>query len=231
MPELSQIGPFAGFDTSKYPGNDAMQAWKDASPYSFVGYYLKTRCHPGASWMGTRPTLEQMGWGIAVLYVGRQAEGPCSSGALSRAAGVADALDALQKTGDEGFSPGAVIYLDIEPMSAIPDGMFEYMRGWLSQFVGAGFAPGIYCHLKNADALRSSANAEFPADRISFWVSGSGHFVPGVSRPADSGKSYARIWQGAFNVTKTFGDFTIQIDENVSDAAQPSMVFAAGNVS
>ena len=29
-----------GFDTRDYPGTAAMRAWRDASPYRWVGYYL-----------------------------------------------------------------------------------------------------------------------------------------------------------------------------------------------
>ena len=50
-----------------------MQAWlKPASPYEWVGYYLQAPCHRDPSWMGKRQTLTQMGWGLAVLYVGQQ---------------------------------------------------------------------------------------------------------------------------------------------------------------
>src|SRR5256885_14447901 len=62
-----------GFDTSIYPGDAAMTAWlKPNSPYEWVGYYLQAPCHRDPSWMGKRQTLTNMGWGLAVLYVGQQ---------------------------------------------------------------------------------------------------------------------------------------------------------------
>jgi hypothetical protein len=62
-----------GFDTSLYPGDAAMNAWRHpASPYEWVGYYLQAPCHRDPSWMGTRTTLTAMGWGLAVLFVGQQ---------------------------------------------------------------------------------------------------------------------------------------------------------------
>ncbi len=210
-------GPFAGFDTSVYPGDAAMQAWKQSGPYSFVGYYLKAPCHLSASWMGKRSRLESLQWGIVVVYVGRQSQGPCSSVPPDRATGVTDAQDALRKTASEGFAPQTIVYLDVEPMDHVPPAQLDYLQGWLSQFSGAQFLPGIYCHRKNANDLRQAANTEFPADQIAFWISRSGALVPGVSRPADSGIAYARIWQGTFNQTRSFGGFEIQIDENVAD--------------
>jgi glycoside hydrolase-like protein len=50
-----------------------MSAWlAPASPYRWVGYYLAAPCHRDASWMGKRATLNSMGWGFAVIYVGQQ---------------------------------------------------------------------------------------------------------------------------------------------------------------
>src|SRR5256885_16218056 len=62
-----------GFDTSIYPGDAAMAAWrKPSSPYEWVGYYLQAPCHRDPSWMGQRAILTSMGWGLAVLFVGQQ---------------------------------------------------------------------------------------------------------------------------------------------------------------
>lgn len=62
-----------GFDTSIYPGDATMSAWRyPASPYQWVGYYLQAPCHRDPTWMGKRATLNAMGWGLAVLFVGQQ---------------------------------------------------------------------------------------------------------------------------------------------------------------
>jgi hypothetical protein len=63
---------YPGFDTYRYPGDAAMRAWREASPYTWVGYYLPAPCHKGTSWSGKRETLARMGWGLAVIYVGQQ---------------------------------------------------------------------------------------------------------------------------------------------------------------
>jgi hypothetical protein len=69
-------GPHLGFDTFAYPGNDAMRAWLEADkPYRWVGYYLSAPCHNDDSWEGKRETLTNMGWGMAVIYVGQQTWG------------------------------------------------------------------------------------------------------------------------------------------------------------
>jgi len=69
-------GPHLGFDTFSYPGDDAMHAWMTADkPYRWVGYYLSAPCHSDTSWEGKRETLSNMGWGMAVIYVGQQTWG------------------------------------------------------------------------------------------------------------------------------------------------------------
>ena len=74
--DFSDAGPHLGFDTFAYPGDDAMQAWLTADkPYSWVGYYLSAPCHSDDSWEGKRDTLANMGWGMAVIYVGQQTWG------------------------------------------------------------------------------------------------------------------------------------------------------------
>lgn len=74
--ENATAGRHLGFDTSKYPGDDAMQAWRDDGSFEWVGYYLPSApCHRDVSWSGKREQLSQMGWGLAVVYVGQQTWG------------------------------------------------------------------------------------------------------------------------------------------------------------
>src|SRR5256885_11891712 len=74
--DFGGAAPHLGFDTFAYPGDDAMQAWLTADkPYSWVGYYLSAPCHTDDSWQGRRDTLANMGWGMAVIYVGQQTWG------------------------------------------------------------------------------------------------------------------------------------------------------------
>jgi glycoside hydrolase-like protein len=65
-------GRHLGFDTYAYPGDEIMRAWRANAPYEWVGYYLPAPCHKGRTWMGKREPLADMGWGMAVIYVGQQ---------------------------------------------------------------------------------------------------------------------------------------------------------------
>src|SRR3954470_16567013 len=102
------VEPALGIDTSLYPGDAPMQAWRTSSPYSWTGYYLAAPCHRDAGWMGHRAALAAMGWGMAVIYVGQQdwpnaaripaapdlaaaAQVTCSASLLTAQQGVAEA--------------------------------------------------------------------------------------------------------------------------------------------
>ena len=165
-----------GFDTSLYPGDAAMRAWRaPSSPYEWVGYYLGAPCHGNTSWLGRRAFLGSLGWGTAVLYVGQQTwEGvptaqmsaspaarvtlssTCSRTMLSGAQGTIEGSDAAAKTANEGFPAGTVIFLDIEYMSTITQPMRDYYRSWVAQVLADGrYLPGIYCHKSNAAAIHA----------------------------------------------------------------------------
>ncbi len=69
-----RAGKHLGFDTYAYPGDNAMLAWRqEGAPYEWVGFYLPSApCHKGDTWSGKRQRLTDMGWGLAVIYVGQQ---------------------------------------------------------------------------------------------------------------------------------------------------------------
>ena len=81
----SRPGRHLGFDTYKYPGDEIMRAWRHRDvPFEWVGYYLNAPCHDGTTWMGKRDRLADMGWGMAVIYVGQQTWGRTPTGVETR---------------------------------------------------------------------------------------------------------------------------------------------------
>lgn len=232
-------GVHPGFDLQRYPGEAALRAWR-ASPYRWVGFYLPAPCHRSPSWVGTRATLERLGWGTAVLYVGQQAfeDAPppeagrpdstivCSRTLLTAERGRADARDAAAKAAAEGFAPGSVVFQDVEKMRRIPEGMVAYYRAWQAELLRDGrYLPGTYAHRDNAAALfalaqgvyREAGRTEAPP----FWVAGGRGFSLDQP-PWASGFPFARVWQGALDVDRTWGGVTLRVDENVADRPSPS---------
>ena len=243
-------GHFVGFDTHTYPGDEKMRAWKNApnAPYSWVGLYLPAApCHKGTSWAGKRQTLLDMGWGIAVVYVGQQtwdrtprsrtpaqvaaAKGRgqmCSADYLSAATGADEAVDAIQKTEREGFPRGTVIFLDIERMERMPNAMRDYYRAWVATVLKDGrYRPGIYVHSHNARDVYNDVKALYLAagrtEEPRFWVASGRDFSPDKA-PEEVGHEFAGMWQGAIDVVRRVADYALPIDINVSNWPSPSDV-------
>lgn len=231
---------FPGFDTSIYPGDDAMRSWRRESPYRWVGYYLPSPCRRDGSWSGRRAALEGMGWGFAVLYVGQQAfedaadtlpraAGPvlCSRTLLSPAQGRIDARDAVARAAAEGFARGSVVFLDVERMRVVPDSMLAYHAAWTEEVLRDGsYLPGTYAHQANAARLFASAREVYAragrTESPPFWIAGGSGFS--LDQPPYAvGVVYARVWQGALDVQRTWGGVRLLVDENVADRPSPSV--------
>lgn len=223
----------AGFDTWRYPGEEALQTWRTASPYEWIGYYLPAPCRRDSSWVGKRDAIEDLGWEMNVLFVGQQlfegqsiskpAEGRrviCSRGLLTAEQGRRDAMKAVAAAREEGFPRGTTIYLDVERVSTVTDSLLTYYRSWTESVLSeGGYRPGTYAHRTNAaelfaealDAYRAAGQGDTPP----FWVAGSGGFALDVS-PREVGLPFARIWQGTHDVQRSFGGVELLIDENVA---------------
>lgn len=240
-------GKHLGFDTNEYPGDDVMRAWKQApdAPYSWVGFYLPAPCHTDRSWSGKRDVLQEMGWGLAVVYVGQQTWGrtprpqsperigalqrrgvSCSADFLTAAEGVVEADDAIARTEREGFAHGTVVFLDIERMERIPPAMRAYYGAWVSRMLEDGrYLPGIYAHKHNAEVIHADVKARFEAagmrDEPRFWIASARDFDPSKP-PTAVGHEFAGVWQGVLDVMRSVADVPLPIDINVSAWPSPS---------
>lgn len=243
-PEPETARGVPGFDTRDYPGDAAMRTWRDESPYRWVGYYLPAPCYTGTSWQGKRATLRNMGWGIAVLFVGEQdwpaaaqardtalaqpdPAGPrCTRTNLTTERARADAADAERTAAAEGFPAGTVIYLDVERVEEVSDSLRTYVRTWVETVAAGRFQPGLYAHAQNADALHAVAaeavgGTAQAGSAVPLWVAKTGGFS--LRRgPTESGFPAARVWQGLLDTDETWGGVAIRIDANVAASADPS---------
>lgn len=237
-PRAPRVITYPGFDTAIYPGDAVMSEWRRSSPYRWVGYYLPSPCHRDATFSGKRSFLTSTGWGIAVLYVGQQQfEGQppstidvntqCTSQFLTRERGGVDGRDAVARTAAEGFLPGTVIFLDIERVEVISPALIAYYEGWLDAVRRDGrFRPGTYAHVSNSAALYLIAQRYLErtgsTESIPYWIAGGSGFDLEAA-PSDVRYSFARVWQGALDVSRTWGGRTVIIDENVASSLSPSM--------
>jgi hypothetical protein len=86
------------------------------------------------------------------------------------------------------------------------------------------YVPAIYCHWRNADAIRADVQPLATAagqGPMRFWIARSAGFS--LDRvPTDAGFAFAYAWQGALDVSRTWNGRTLVIDENVAATASPS---------
>lgn len=293
-----RTGRHLGFDTYAYPGDEVMRAWRHRDvPYEWVGYYLPAPCHKGRSWVGKRERLADMGWGMAVIYVGQQTwdrtptgfettyrterrtkyinkrvkvyrrvngkrvaryvtrkvpvrrsirvpvrvkvnpmQRPidqCNAQLVSAARGVIEAKDAIQRTREEGFRTGSVIFLDIERMQATPQKMREYYRAWTAHVLADGrYRPGFYAHTHNAALIYRDVKAVYAAagrtEEPPFWIAGGRDFTPD-KQPHEVGHSFAAVWQGVLDVVQEWNGHRLPIDVNVAQVPDPSHQFVASD--
>jgi hypothetical protein len=247
MADAQQEGKNMGFDTHTYPGDKTMAAWKAApgAPYRWVGYYLPSPCHKDKSWSGKRQTLVEMGWGLAVVYVGQQTWGrtprplsakrtaallkagkTCNADLISPDRGRVDGDDAIAAAEREGFPERSIVYLDIERMEKMPAAMRAYYRAWSKRVLEDGrYRPGVYVHAYNAQVVYDDVKAEFVAAGLEeeprIWVA-TGHGYEEGKAPQDVGFAFAGVWQGMIDVARTVADIKLPLDVNVSSWSSPS---------
>ena len=250
LADEAEAGRFLGFDTYTYPGDEKMRAWKNArnAPYNWVGFYLPgSPCYKGTSWRGKRQTLVDMGWGLAVVYVGQQTWNrrlrsltptqlaaqkrrgvTCNADFLGAGRGVEEGYDAIRKAEAEGFPKGTVIFLDIERMERMPERMREYYKGWTSTVLRDGrYRPGVYVHSHNAAAVYADVKQAFRLAGVDeeprFWIASARDFSPDKA-PQEVGHEFAGMWQGVIDVVRKVADVALPIDINVSNWQSPSDV-------
>jgi hypothetical protein len=253
LADQQQQGKNMGFDTHTYPGDKTMAAWKSApgAPYRWVGYYLPSPCHKDNSWSGKRQTLVDMGWGLAVVYVGQQTWGrtprklspsrlaslvksgaSCNADLVTADRGAVDAADAIATAEHEAFPPRSIVYLDIERMEKMPEGMRDYYRAWAKGLLSDGrYRPGVYVHAHNAQTVYDDLKAEFVAAGVNeeprVWIA-TGHGYEEGKAPQDVGFAFAGVWQGMIDVARTVADIKLPLDVNVSAWTSPSEPSRAG---
>jgi hypothetical protein len=232
---------YLGFDTNIYPGDRTMAIWAHDGTYDWVGYYLPAPCHKDDSWSGKRDTLINMGWGLAVVYVGQQVwktskkakpGATCSNSFISSGRGAAEGHDAIARVIAEGFPHGTVIFLDIERMDAIPEKMKGYYRAWTQTVLDDGrYRVGYYTHVDNAEEIYQDVKSIFLAKGDTthppFWIAGRTKIFTVDKMPTDVGHTFAAVWQGLLDVTRTHRGIKLPVDINVSGSRSPSEVNAS----
>jgi hypothetical protein len=200
---------FVGFDRNVYPGDDALPILRKT--YAFSSYWLSPP--PGEktnTWQGKRELLRSQGFGLAVLFRGRESRELKTPGQAAQKS-AQDANDAIASAQKENFPKGTVIFLDIEEGGRLPATYHAYLRNWIDQLTQSGYRAGVYCSgvpnregqgvtIVTSDDIRNNIGAR----ELVYWI-----FndvcppAPGCAAPKNpppvsaGGVPYAAIWQFA----------------------------------
>ena len=196
-----------GFDKNDYPGDALLPGLRRS--FAYTGYWLNNP--PGEnsnSWTGKRATLKANGFGFMILYNGRlDAE---LKGKDAAALGRADAAAAIAAAQREGFTSGAILFLDQEEGGRLLPEQSAYLFSWIEAVRGSRYKPGVYCSgIPIAEGSSKITTAEEIAShegnkKVALWVwndqcpPAPGCAMPGKSlAPASSGIGGALVWQYA----------------------------------
>lgn len=150
----------------------------------------------------------------------------CSRTLLSMDQGLSEGADAAAQTAAEGFPRGTAVFLDVEYMTTVTAEMRDYVRGWAAAMLRDGrYRPGVYVALRNADDIRAELRAAYVAagrtDEPDIWITTSNGFSLD-RQPGESGRSYASVWQGAYDRSEAWGGYAVTIDQDVAARPSPS---------
>ena len=231
-PVLGKQDLVAGFDTYAYPGDSVMASLK--SNFSWVGYYLAPApSRSNASWMGHEAALVSQGWIIAPIYIGEQDPTKPNDGLSSyhpsASKGTTDGNSAVGLLTSEHFTPGTIVYLDIETAGPQSASELAYIQSWCSAVATGGYTPGIYC-LESAQGSIASVEPN-----LSYWVanpikSSSALTGPKIPNPSGSGDPSATAWQYKQNTSIPIpgGQLNVDLDTvSVSRLIQAMSAFGA----
>jgi hypothetical protein len=198
---------YLGFDRNEYPGDEAFPLLRKT--FVFTSYWLSPP--PGEkrnTWSGKRAFLQSQGFGFLVLFRGPTG-GELRTEVVAKARGTQDGKDAVAAARTEGFSAGTILFLDIEEGGRLAESYHSYLKAWSEQLAPAGYRSGVYCSgipvkeqpgasITTADDIRNHAGSR----GLTIWAfndacppSPGCTFPPNPPPPAESGVSYARVWQ------------------------------------
>jgi peptidoglycan hydrolase-like protein with peptidoglycan-binding domain len=232
-------GRFAGlgFDACAAPDQATMDELRAESPYWGVGVYIggpeRTCAQPqlDARWVRTQTAR---GWHIFALWVGRQSrcsDRPFDTDISARNAkatrqGVASANQAVQAAQRLGIARGSTLFLDVEAYdnttSACNQPVLSYQSGWNSRLAKLGWKGGFYSAASSGIAsvgfIKQTQPDAYTLPK-SIWISSAdGQPTTTVPRFIDNGLwRHQRLHQYRIDVTRTFGDVTLALDENAID--------------
>ena len=216
----SYTGP--GFDTCSAPSSSAMRTLMADSPYRAVGIYIGgsdracSQANLSAAWVASEAAA---GWHFLPLYVGPQANFGELSSPASQA--VSAAQDAAASARLLGFGSRTPLYYDMEAYSpGQAAAALRFFSSWTEELHALGYRSGIYSSSLSGiiDLVNNYTN---PADTMpdviydALWNGSASTQDPVI--PVTSWPGHLRVHQYTGGVTQTFGDVSLDLDQDYLD--------------
>jgi hypothetical protein len=200
---------YLGVDRNDYPGDAVMKNLRQA--FAFTGYWLNNP--PGEkrnTWRGHRNGIDELGYGFLLLFNGREYAYLKASGNAAHV-GRSDAGVAVRSAQREGFSKGAIIFLDQEQGGRMLPEQLAYILAWVDAVKRGGFRAGVYCsgipvHESSTVSVTTASDIHDHAGgrEIHFFISNDQcppapgcTFPKPAPDPGTSGIAFADAWQFA----------------------------------
>jgi hypothetical protein len=230
------------FDTCSAPPQAAMDAWWEQSPYAAVGVYIggsNRLCAQPELTAGWVRTQQHRGWHVLPIFVGPQAS--CSGYADTMSADLATAEQqgrqqaglAVQAARGLGIKAHSTIYYDLEDYDIAPDdcrrAALSFVSGWTEALHRKHYSSGVYSNIAAAITSLDFAEIADPGhytmpDEIWFaWANGHADVKTDSRVRTDTWDDHARVHQYAVDVTRSYGGYSLVVDENWADVGHGSV--------
>ncbi|MBZ5617470.1 MAG: DUF1906 domain-containing protein [Acidobacteriia bacterium] len=157
---------YAGFDTFSYPGDAIMKSIWENTELLWCGFYLG----PRFNWSSHFSTIQQMGWGVAPIYTGKQpgtlqairyrsSRDPKDVQSALWDNGALDGKEAADQASASNIPLNTILYFDVE--ITVPDrDWLPYYRGWSRAVVDRYYNVGLYTRRDHAAWLVDKLNGD-----------------------------------------------------------------------
>ncbi|WP_258314684.1 choice-of-anchor P family protein [Streptomyces sp. Act143] len=225
-----------GFDRCAAPPTATMNAWKAASPYGAIGFYIggvNAGCKDQASaeWVQTQYTN---GWRFIPIYVGPQAEagsGSCTGDCVPITdpvpEGAASARDAVAQAQNYGLPAGSVLYYNMEHYNSGREKVLAFLQSWTNTIHELGYRSGAYGSASSlaTDLVAANSGGYVLPDVINFARWDEVATTEDRAIPADLWANHQRVKQydgpTADDPNKeTYGGITLDLDNDLLDVGQ-----------
>jgi peptidoglycan hydrolase-like protein with peptidoglycan-binding domain len=236
-------GRFTGyaFDACQAPSQEAMDVWRERSPYWGIGIYtsgVNRYCddqrYLSWSWVDEQ---SRKGWRLLPLHVGLQASctgvdrwekvnsDPADDYAKARAQGRAEAREAVQAAKDYGIAERSTLWYDLEAFDTsrtrCRESALSLVSAWTRTLHDLDYRSGFYSSASSGIRMLDSARADggrgytLP-DRI--WIADwNGRDDTRSEFVSDDGWKRNRVHQYRGDHDESYGGVRINIDSNFMD--------------